>query len=317
MAGISLLPGGCSKLVHFVRHGEVRVSRALSCSLPERVQGTHNVAGAIDYANYKSERFFDAHLTALGWQQGLTLRAHAQEHLSASLELVVVSPLSRAVETAVAAFGGASPAPHGEPLLMVSQEAVCDTRVARPSVSACGAPPFGAFFTLRQHSSAALTAGGCALSSVVCELCREHLGVHPCDRRRPLAAYRAAFPALDWSQCETEEVRTGGWRQRFALSLTRRRRTSCGRRSGARQTRSWRSAPPTFCAGALCALNCSAALTPGAALRRQADGAAGAAHRRRDALLLAGRNVPQLHGRVLAGGGRAAARLVQECRGVF
>jgi len=107
----------------------------------------------------------------------------------------------------------------------------------------------------------------CPLSSVVCELCREHLGVHPCDRRRPLAAYRAAFPALDWSQCETEEARTGGWRQRFALSLTCRCRTSCGRQSGARRTRSWRSAPPSSCAGALCALNRSAALTPGAALR--------------------------------------------------
>jgi hypothetical protein len=35
--------------------------------------------------------------------------------------------------------------------------------------------------------------------------CREHLGVHPCDKRRPLAHYRANFPAVDFSAVEEEE----------------------------------------------------------------------------------------------------------------
>lgn len=151
------------------------------------VQGTHNVAGALDHSQYKQERYFDAHLTTLGWQQGAALKAHVASQdkpLTATLQLVVVSPLTRAVETAVAAFGGACPALPGEPLLMEAQSAVEGLRVERPSVSAVGVPPF-----------------------LVCELCREHLGVHPCDRRRPLSYYRKAYPALDWSQVEEEEAR--------------------------------------------------------------------------------------------------------------
>jgi hypothetical protein len=52
-------------------------------------------------------------------------------------------------------------------------------------VSAAGAPPF-----------------------VACELCREHLGVHPCDRRRELSFYKARFPGVDWSGIESEQART-------------------------------------------------------------------------------------------------------------
>ena len=162
---------------------------ALCSPLPAltAAQGTHNVAGAVDQSFYKHEKYFDAHLTLLGWQQGSSLKAHLEQQerpLTASLELVVVSPLTRAVETAVAAFGGACPAAEGEPLLMVAQAEVEGLRVSRPAVSAVGVPPF-----------------------VVCELCREHLGVHPCDRRRSLSAYKAAYPALDWSHVQSEEVR--------------------------------------------------------------------------------------------------------------
>ena len=110
--------------------------------------------------------------------------ASQDKPLTSALQLVVVSPLTRAVETAVAAFGGASPALPGEPLLMEAQCAVEGLRVERPSVSAVGVPPF-----------------------LACELCREHLGVHPCDRRRPLSSYRKAYPAVDWSQVESEEAR--------------------------------------------------------------------------------------------------------------
>ena len=39
-----------------------------------------------------------------------------------------------------------------------------------------------------------------ALPFLACELAREQLGQHPCDRRRPLATYREQFPGVDLSQ---------------------------------------------------------------------------------------------------------------------
>ena len=91
----------------------------------------------------------------------------------------MVSPLTRAVETAIGAFGG-GPASSG-PLLMLPQDGVDGVRAARPGASAAGVPPF-----------------------VACELCREHLGVHPCDRRRSLSHLKERFPAVDWSNIESE-----------------------------------------------------------------------------------------------------------------
>ena len=91
----------------------------------------------------------------------------------------MVSPLTRAVETAVGAFGG-GPAASGA-LLMLPQDAVEGVRAGRPGSSAVGVPPF-----------------------VACELCREHLGVHPCDRRRSLSHLKERFPAVDWSNIESE-----------------------------------------------------------------------------------------------------------------
>ncbi|KAL2930451.1 Phosphoglycerate mutase-like protein 1 [Bienertia sinuspersici] len=44
-----------------------------------------------------------------------------------------------------------------------------------------------------------------AISNLVCppflavELCREHLGVHPCDKRRSKREYETLFPAIDFS----------------------------------------------------------------------------------------------------------------------
>jgi hypothetical protein len=92
---------------------------------------------------------------------------------------VVVSPLTRAVETAIGAFGG-GPATSG-PLLMLPQDGVEGVRAARTGASAAGVPPF-----------------------VACELCREHLGVHPCDRRRTLSHLKERFPAVDWTNIESE-----------------------------------------------------------------------------------------------------------------
>jgi hypothetical protein len=37
-----------------------------------------------------------------------------------------------------------------------------------------------------------------------CELCREHIGKNPCDRRRKTSEYQAMFPGVDFS-CVAEE----------------------------------------------------------------------------------------------------------------
>ncbi|KAJ0456957.1 putative histidine phosphatase superfamily, clade-1 [Helianthus annuus] len=80
-----------SKTVHLVRHA----------------QGVHNVAGEKDHSAYMSEELFDAHLTPLGWEQVDNLRKHVHASgLFKNIELVVVSPLLRTMQTAVGAFGG-------------------------------------------------------------------------------------------------------------------------------------------------------------------------------------------------------------------
>ncbi|KAF8377425.1 hypothetical protein HHK36_030802 [Tetracentron sinense] len=38
---------------------------------------------------------------------------------------------------------------------------------------------------------------------VAVELCREHLGVHPCDKRRSISEYQPLFPAIDFSLAST------------------------------------------------------------------------------------------------------------------
>ncbi|KAJ6831239.1 phosphoglycerate mutase-like protein 1 isoform X2 [Iris pallida] len=53
--------------------------------------------------------------------------------------------------------------------------------------------------------------GHFAISSSNCppiiavELCREHLGVHPCDKRRSIREYESLFPAIDFSLIENNE----------------------------------------------------------------------------------------------------------------
>jgi broad specificity phosphatase PhoE len=86
------------KLCHFVRHG----------------QGTHNkLAEEIGHSAYQSPQVADARLTALGQQQA----AANQEYTAtlAGVSVVFVSPLSRAVETALIAF--ASTAERGVPFI--------------------------------------------------------------------------------------------------------------------------------------------------------------------------------------------------------
>jgi hypothetical protein len=103
--------------------------------------------------------------------------------------VVVVSPLNRALETAVGAFahsttnddggggGMMSNGGGGDPtVLMAARDGAAGHRVARGAVGSAGVPPF-----------------------VVHEGCREIIGVHPCDRRRDTAVNAALFPGADWA----------------------------------------------------------------------------------------------------------------------
>ena len=106
--------------------------------------------GGLEEPEYKNEAWADARLTPFGETQSATLQP-----VLAALphpEVVLVSPLSRTVQTALIAFA-AAPAPV---------RLVCE------------------------------------------ELIRERNGAHPCDRRRPTAELRAAFPTVDFSSLRAE-----------------------------------------------------------------------------------------------------------------
>lgn len=163
-AGQGLYPQHRCKTLHLVRHA----------------QGFHNVAGEKDFKEYLSYDYLDASLTPLGWEQVDNLRKHVQASgLSKKIELVITSPLTRTMQTAVGAFGGdgytdgIDVAP-----LMVADAA----NSGRPAISSLNCPSF-----------------------LAVELCREHLGVHPCDKRRSKREYESLFPAIDFSLIESDE----------------------------------------------------------------------------------------------------------------
>ncbi|KAK9809580.1 hypothetical protein WJX73_004066 [Symbiochloris irregularis] len=160
---LQLLPLRHTKVVHFVRHGE----------------GFHNLVG--DYDNWD---YVDAHLTEAGWQQARKLREHIQS-LPDSLQLqaVVISPLTRAIETAIGAFGGGAwTSADSDKPLMLAQEAVKSKRAEHTAVSSAGCPPF-----------------------IIHEGCREQLGKNPCDKRINIQELRMRYPAIDFTLVEDDD----------------------------------------------------------------------------------------------------------------
>uniref|UniRef100_A0A1J3GB63 Phosphoglycerate mutase-like protein n=3 Tax=Noccaea caerulescens TaxID=107243 RepID=A0A1J3GB63_NOCCA len=162
--GVALYPLHRCKTIHLVRHA----------------QGIHNVAGEKDHSAYSSEDYFDAHLTPLGWQQVDHLRNHVlATQLLNKIDLVIVSPLLRTIQTAVGAFGGEKDTNGAEASpLMVANAGSSD----RPAITSSNSPPF-----------------------LAVELCRETMGDHPCDRRRSVTEYKALFPAIDFSIIENDK----------------------------------------------------------------------------------------------------------------
>ncbi|CAI0464114.1 unnamed protein product [Linum tenue] len=143
-----------AKVLHLVRHA----------------QGVHNVAGAKDHSALMSPEYFDAQLSPLGCQQVQDLRNYVvSSGILGKIQLVITSPLSRTMETAVRVF---------------------DTKPNRASVHNGGEaeemldvnyPPILAY-----------------------ELCRERLGLHPCDKRRTVTEYRSLYPDVDFSLIESD-----------------------------------------------------------------------------------------------------------------
>ncbi|KAL9244773.1 hypothetical protein vseg_018501 [Gypsophila vaccaria] len=162
--GPSLYPLQRCKTIHLVRHA----------------QGVHNIEGDKNYKAYMKPEYFDAPLTPLGWQQVDNLRKHVRAcGLDKQIELVITSPLTRTMQTAVGVFGGDGYTDRMDVLpLMVANAGNSD----RSAISSLNCPPIMAV-----------------------ELCREHLGVHPCDQRRHIHDYHCMFPAIDFSQIESEE----------------------------------------------------------------------------------------------------------------
>lgn len=75
------------KIVHLVRHAK----------------GAHNAAAEYDYSAYQREDLEDALLTEEGVEQCFTL-AEESQLLAEAVELVVVSPLNRTIQTAIYSF---------------------------------------------------------------------------------------------------------------------------------------------------------------------------------------------------------------------
>ncbi|CAO2041777.1 unnamed protein product [Urochloa humidicola] len=154
--------------------------RCKTIYLVRHAQGIHNVAGEKDFNAYMSQDLFDAQLTPLGWSQVDGLREHVKKSgLAKKIELVITSPLLRTMQTAVGVFGGENYTDGvNAPPLMVENAG----HSGRPAVSSVNCPPF-----------------------LAVETCREHLGVHPCDKRRSITEYRPLFPAIDFSLIENDE----------------------------------------------------------------------------------------------------------------
>ncbi|KAL9238512.1 hypothetical protein vseg_012921 [Gypsophila vaccaria] len=154
--------------------------RCKTIHLVRHAQGLHNVEGDKNYDAYHKPEYFDAPLTPLGWKQVDVLRksVHASG-LHKSIELVITSPLLRTMQTAVGVFGGEGYTDKTDVLpLMVANVGNSD----RSGISSLNCPPIMAV-----------------------ELCREHLGVHPCDQRRNIHEYRHMFPGIDFTQIESDE----------------------------------------------------------------------------------------------------------------
>jgi broad specificity phosphatase PhoE len=160
-SGFSLFMADRTKKVHFIRHAE----------------GFHNVASHDTGNNdcLSSMDFWDARLTPKGIEQCKRLRKELSQRPSQGrpfthFDLIVVSPLTRTLETAMHIFG--PPRKPGVPKFMC--DTFEDTNLPRPK------------FLVREE-------------------CRERWGLYTCDGRRPISETAKEFPDFDFSEVEHDE----------------------------------------------------------------------------------------------------------------
>jgi len=113
-------------------------------------------------------------------------------HIYPQVELIVVSPLRRTLQTAVGAWGGGPllgfEAQNSALMLEGVESGNKQTRIAHHvAISSVGAPPF-----------------------IANEWCREQNGNHPCDKRRSISFLKTKFPAVDFSLVKTDDAIHGG-----------------------------------------------------------------------------------------------------------
>jgi broad specificity phosphatase PhoE len=167
---LTLTPLSHTKTLHLIRHGE----------------GFHNIGRPNP----------DAHLTPRGWQQAHALGEHmAKFQITRDVELVIVSPLRRTLETAAGVFGIGTSSNNNSAggVLMKGQEEKIEEVVAHGEILAPR-----------------------SLRFVAHELCRERLGPGACDGRRSRSQAAEAFPAVDFSLIQDDEDKL--WRANVAES---------------------------------------------------------------------------------------------------
>ncbi|KAM3393063.1 hypothetical protein ACQJBY_013966 [Aegilops geniculata] len=128
----ALYPAHRCKIVYLVRHA----------------QGFHNAAEESDIIDCTSPALLDAQLTPLGWSQVDCLREHVTEcGLAKKIELVIVSPLMRTLQTAVGVFGGGNytDGVSAPPLMVEGAE-----NSGRPLISSLNCPLFLAVEACRE-----------------------------------------------------------------------------------------------------------------------------------------------------------------------
>jgi len=159
--GFSIFLAERTKKVHFIRHAE----------------GFHNQATRESGSNdilIGNEALLDSRLTPKGVQQCLRLKAElavrpSQGRSFTHFDLIVVSPLTRTLETAMHIFG--PPRKPGIPKFCCE---LTDRGLPRPQ------------FLVREE-------------------CRERWGHYMCDKRRPIREIIKDFPDCDFSEVENDE----------------------------------------------------------------------------------------------------------------
>lgn len=122
--------------IHLIRHG----------------MGYHNEV--TEHEDYQKEAFFDSRLNERGWAQAHALNAHIKLQ-NLQVDLIVVSPLTRCLETAAGVFGqNVMPEGKRSTPIMVAQDCEEGQKVPHATISQHSAPPV-----------------------VAVEMCRETLGV--------------------------------------------------------------------------------------------------------------------------------------------